>query len=179
MSGEWDFPWGHDTFMYLLRQRNVIGMVVEDSVNGELHATFIYELFKDSLTLNSLTVNSACPDIGLVARMCLDRLVRRLNSQRSLVELTLPASSDGLIDCALTMGFTASVDDVEFRHRPDTRTITWKNTESAMLTPKEQPIKEMLDAHEHLDFIDYADPSSRVTGRKPHFVVELNETGGV
>ncbi len=77
--GSFEFPWGEEEFLRVLRQRNCIGMVAE---HGERVVGFmIYELHKSRLQILNFAVNPEYRRQGVGAQM-VAKLVGKLSSHR-------------------------------------------------------------------------------------------------
>ena len=74
-----EFPWTEDEFIRLLRQRNCIGMVIDDLDNDNVSGYMIYELHKHRLHLLNMAVDK--PRCGL-GTMMVDRLIGKLSVER-------------------------------------------------------------------------------------------------
>jgi ribosomal-protein-alanine N-acetyltransferase len=87
-----EFPWSEDDFVRCLRQRNCIGMVVEqdDRVVGFM----IYELHKTRLHVLNFAVAADCRRQGL-GRQMVAKLVGKLSLQRR-VRVTLEVRETNL-----------------------------------------------------------------------------------
>jgi ribosomal-protein-alanine N-acetyltransferase len=87
-----EFPWSEDDFVRCLRQRNCIGMVVEqdDRVVGFM----IYELHKTRLHVLNFAVAADCRRQGL-GRQMIAKLVGKLSLQRR-VRVTLEVRETNL-----------------------------------------------------------------------------------
>ncbi len=78
---EWrafEFPWTGDDFNRCLRQRNIVGMVVER--DNRIIGFVIYELHKGYLDVLNIAVDYECRRQG-VGRQMMDRLIGKLSSQ--------------------------------------------------------------------------------------------------
>ena len=87
-----DFPWGEEEFLRVLRQRNCIGMVAE---HGERVVGFmIYELHKNSLDVLDFAVHPELRRQGIGHQMVV-KLVGKLSSHRR-TRITLQVRETGL-----------------------------------------------------------------------------------
>lgn len=79
-----DFPWTEDDFIRSLRQRNVIGMVVEhlEVVVGFM----IYELRPNSISLWSIAVHPEFRRVGL-GRALIEKLFTKTTGKRNKIVL--------------------------------------------------------------------------------------------
>ena len=78
-SGCFEFPWGEEEFLRVLRQRNCIGMVAEQ---GERVVGFmIYELHKSKLHVLNFAVATDCRRQG-VGHQMVQKLVGKLSGHR-------------------------------------------------------------------------------------------------
>ena len=73
------FPWSDDDFMRCLRQRNCIGMVVEQ--DEKIVGFMIFELLKSSLRLLNLAVHKSYRRQG-VGKAMVEKLKAKLSQQR-------------------------------------------------------------------------------------------------
>jgi [ribosomal protein S18]-alanine N-acetyltransferase len=91
-TNSFEFPWSEDDFVRCLRQRNCIGMVVEqdDRVVGFM----IYELHKTRLHVLNFAVAPDCRRRGVGAQM-VSKLVGKLSLQRR-VRVTLEVRETNL-----------------------------------------------------------------------------------
>jgi ribosomal-protein-alanine N-acetyltransferase len=87
-----EFPWSEDDFVRCLRQRNCIGMVVEQDDRGV--GFMIYELHKTRLHILNFAVAPDCRRRGLGQQM-VTKLVGKLSLQRR-VRVTLEVRETNL-----------------------------------------------------------------------------------
>lgn len=105
-----DFPWSEDDFIRVLRQRNCIGMVVDETKRKKhiVAGYMIYELHKARLHLLSLAVHPKFRRTG-VGRMFVDKLKGKLNhNRRTRITLETCESNLGSLFFWKSMGFLAT-----------------------------------------------------------------------
>jgi ribosomal-protein-alanine N-acetyltransferase len=73
------FPWSEEEFLCCLRQRNCIGVVIEE--NSQTKGFMIYELHKEKLRILSLAIDPEDRRCGLGVKMIV-RLIDKLSEQR-------------------------------------------------------------------------------------------------
>ena len=74
-------PWDEDAIVALLRQRNVIGMVAEDTMSDHILGHMIYELHRTRIELVRLVVHPAYRRRG-VGTMMVGRLKAKMSQNR-------------------------------------------------------------------------------------------------
>jgi ribosomal protein S18 acetylase RimI-like enzyme len=90
--------------VYLLQQRNAIGMVIEDEDSDEIVGYMIYMLEKTSIRLERIAVKYDREGIG---RQLIDRLKTKVNNEAKRIRLVwvVPENNLGAQLFARSMGF--------------------------------------------------------------------------
>lgn len=76
-----EFPWCEMSFIRAMRQRNCIGMVIEDLRASEVRGFMIYELHKNRLHILNIAVDAAHRGRGY-GRWMVQRLTNKLSHER-------------------------------------------------------------------------------------------------
>jgi [ribosomal protein S18]-alanine N-acetyltransferase len=76
-----EFPWREEDFIRALRQRNVIGAVVEDSKTETVRGFMIYELHKNRLHILNIAVAAEHRGRGY-GRHMVEKLIGKLSHER-------------------------------------------------------------------------------------------------
>jgi ribosomal-protein-alanine N-acetyltransferase len=79
-NANFEFPWSEEDFIRCLRQRNCMGMVVEDAKENVV-GFMIYELHRNRLHLFVMAVHAAVHRRG-IGRQMIHKLVSKLAPQR-------------------------------------------------------------------------------------------------
>lgn len=73
------YPWTLDDLLWIMRQRNCVGMVAE--IDGEVVGYMVYELHKNRLEIKNMAVDTTYRNQGVGSAM-VDKLQSKLTSDR-------------------------------------------------------------------------------------------------